>query len=160
MTTLGIIITGIFVLIGIVLVFFNLPGLWLVWLSITISSAIEGFNQFPLWLIVIFFFVVLFLQIFDAFFATAGSKKFGASKSGMIGSFVGGLLGFIILNLPGLLIGPFVGAVVFEYLFAKKDINDSIKAGIGTFFGIALGVALKVGSAIVLSGLWLWLVLR
>lgn len=160
MGTTLIIVAAIFIVIGIILLFFNLPGLWVIWITILVTSVINDFEQFPVWLIILYFFIVLTLQLTDVLFATAGSKKFGASKWGMTGALVGGLLGFLILNVIGLLIGPFIGAVVFEYVFAKKDINQSIKAGIGTFFGIVMGIALKVGTAITMSGIWLWLLLR
>jgi hypothetical protein len=79
-----------------------------------------------------------------------GAKAFGASKWAVIGSAVGLLVG-IFLGLPGILLGPAVGAIVFEY---AKDPNfgRAARAGAGAFVGFIVGSVLKVVLAFVLLG--------
>jgi uncharacterized protein YqgC (DUF456 family) len=79
-----------------------------------------------------------------------GAKAFGASKWAVIGSAVGLLVG-LFLGLPGIILGPAVGALVFEYV---KDPNfeRALKAGLGTFVGFVVGSVLKVTLAFALIG--------
>jgi uncharacterized protein YqgC (DUF456 family) len=79
-----------------------------------------------------------------------GAKAFGASKWAVLGSAVGLLVG-LFLGLPGIILGPAVGALVFEY---AKDPNfeRALKAGLGTFVGFVVGSVLKVTLAFVLVG--------
>jgi len=79
-----------------------------------------------------------------------GAKAFGASKWAVIGSAVGLLVG-LFLGLPGILLGPAVGAIVFEY---AKDPNfgRAARAGAGAFIGFVVGSVLKVVLAFVLLG--------
>src|SRR5215469_15297825 len=53
--------------------------------------------------------------LLDFFASSYGAKKFGSTWRGVLGAFLGGLIG-IFFNLPGIIIGPFLGAMVFELL--------------------------------------------
>ncbi len=79
-----------------------------------------------------------------------GAKAFGASKWAVIGSAVG-LVAGLFLGLPGIILGPPVGALAFEY---AKDPNfeRALKAGVGAFLGYLVGSVVKVTLAFVLVG--------
>lgn len=62
-----------------------------------------------------------------------GARRFGATRWGMFGAFVGAVIG-LFFSLPGLLIGPIVGAVAGE-LFGGKRLVDAGRAGWGTLLG-------------------------
>ncbi len=49
----------------------------------------------------------------------------------------------LFFGLPGLLLGPFLGAVVGEYT-AHRQLGRAGRAGAGTWLGLALGAAAKV----------------
>ena len=57
----------------------------------------------------------------------------------------------LFLGLPGIVLGPAVGALAFEY---AKDPNfgRAAKAGVGTLVGFVVGTVVKVALAFVLSG--------
>jgi uncharacterized protein len=90
--------------------------------------------------------VLLFGFAIDFWAGYLGAKQAGASKWGQIGAVVGMVAGFfgLIPALPfggpllGLFIGPLVGAIVGEYYFCK-DLQQSIKAGVGIVVGSVLG---------------------
>jgi uncharacterized protein YqgC (DUF456 family) len=68
----------------------------------------------------------------------------------VIGSAVGLVVG-LFLGLPGIVLGPAVGALAFEYA-KDPDFERALKAGVGAFLGYVVGSALKVSLAFVLVG--------
>ena len=58
-----------------------------------------------------------------------------------------GLLGIGVAALPGLLPGLFIGALVVEHR-KKKSLGLSVWAGVGSLFGWAMGVGVKILVAI------------
>jgi len=80
-----------------------------------------------------------------------GAKAFGASKWAVVGSAVGLVVG-LFLGLPGIILGPAVGAVAFEYA-KDPDFERALKAGVGAFVGFVAGSVLKVTMAFALIGL-------
>lgn len=81
-----------------------------------------------------------------------GAKRFGASRRGITGAFLGALIG-LFFGLPGVLLGPFVGAVVGE-LSMQRSLGAAGRAGIGTTFGLVLGAAAKLALALSMLGLF------
>ncbi|MDP6893011.1 MAG: DUF456 domain-containing protein [Verrucomicrobiota bacterium] len=82
--------------------------------------------------------------LIDYIASLLGAKTLGATWRGMLGAFVGIILGLILLPPFGLIIGPFIGAIVFEWAFGR-ELREASKAGIGAVVGVLLGM---VGSAI------------
>ncbi|MDR0364623.1 MAG: DUF456 domain-containing protein [Bacteroidales bacterium] len=86
--------------------------------------------------------VVIAMQIIDYFIPIWGTKKFGGSRLGTIGSFVGVVIG-LFFGLLGIIIGPFIGAVAGE-LIAGKESRQAFKAGFGSFVGFLIGTIGKL----------------
>ena len=72
-----------------------------------------------------------------------GARWFGASKWGIIGVFVGGVVG-LFFALPGLILGPIVGGLAFELIFAKKEMRPAMKSTWGTLVGTGAGLVLRL----------------
>jgi uncharacterized protein YqgC (DUF456 family) len=79
-----------------------------------------------------------------------GAKAFGASKWAVLGSAMG-LLAGLFLGLPGIVLGPPLGALVFEYA-KDPSFERALKAGFGAFVGFLAGSVVKVTLAFVLLG--------
>ncbi len=79
-----------------------------------------------------------------------GAKAFGASKWAMVGGAVG-LLGGLFFGLPGVLLGPAVGAFVFE-LVKDPNLAQAAKSGVGALLGFLVGSVVKVAFAFFLLG--------
>jgi|SRR5581483_8807330 len=70
-----------------------------------------------------------------------GAKKFGATWRGALGAVVGGLAG-LFFALPGIVIGPFLGAMLFE-MMGGREYDQAVKAGLGAMVGLFLGIIAK-----------------
>lgn len=87
------------------------------------------------------------------FAATAlGAKKFGATWRGAVGAVVGGVIG-LFFALPGILLGPFLGATLFEML-GDKEFEKAVRAGAGATLGLLLGVIGKFSLCVIMIALF------
>ena len=86
-----------------------------------------------------------------------GTKKFGGSKWGMIGTTIGLLVALIfpILGFFGIIIWPFLGALAGE-LINKADQKTALKAAFGSFLGFLTGTFLKFMVTIIYLGLFIF----
>jgi uncharacterized protein YqgC (DUF456 family) len=61
-----------------------------------------------------------------------------------------GLIIGLFLGPFGIIIGPFIGAVVGELLF-RDDIKYALKAGFGSLLGFLTGVGLKLAASLLMT---------
>jgi uncharacterized protein YqgC (DUF456 family) len=80
-----------------------------------------------------------------------GARAFGASRWAMAGAVVGAVVG-LFFGIPGILLGPVVGAVAFE-LWKDPDVPRAARAGLGVAVGFVVGSAVKMALGIALVGL-------
>ena len=93
-----------------------------------------------------FLVVILFMavsQTLEIASGAAGSKWFGGTKWGAAGALIGSIVGLFFMPF-GLLLGPLIGAVAFELLFAKKNPRYAAGSGIGSVVGTLAGMGLKI----------------
>jgi len=93
--------------------------------------------------------VAVVVTIIDYVVPIWGTKQFGGSKYGIRGATVGLVIG-LFLGPAGIIIGPFVGAVVGELIF-KDDIKYAMKAGFGSLLGFLTGVGLKLAASLLMT---------
>ncbi len=103
--------------------------------------------------------LMLLSQILDYAASTIGAKRYGASRWGITGAFIGGIVGMFVGGIIGILIGPFLGAFVFE-MAKGRGMNQSLKIGFGTFIGFIGGVIGKFIIALTMVGIFLAQVIR
>jgi uncharacterized protein YqgC (DUF456 family) len=70
------------------------------------------------------------------------AKRVGASPQALVGATLGSIIG-IFLGIPGLILGPFVGAVLGE-LVARGGLAQAGKVGLGTWLGLLAAAVLKL----------------
>jgi uncharacterized protein YqgC (DUF456 family) len=98
--------------------------------------------------------LTLLSLIFDQVASVLGAKKLGATWKGVTGAIVGGLVG-LFFSLPGIILGPFIGATLFE-LFGDREFRDALKAGVGATLGLLFGAVGKVAVAMVMMLMFTW----
>jgi hypothetical protein len=136
-----------------------LPGAALVFAGILLAAWADGFERIgPLALVVV---AALAAATFAVDYAATvlGAKHFGGGGWAVAGA-MAGLLAVYIAGPVGLILGPPVGAVVFELVFARKSAQAALRAGAGTFAGFLLGTAVKLGLVGLMIGVaaFAWLV--
>ncbi|QIC46552.1 DUF456 family protein [Lysinibacillus sphaericus] len=100
------------------------------------------------WIIEILFVVLLFGA--DTLANAFGIKKFGGSSSGMWGSTIGLLFGPFVIPVAGILIGPFLGAVIAELIVEKRTFSEAVKSGVGSLVGFLTSTIAKAVIQIVM----------
>lgn len=132
----------------------GLPGVGLVFGGILLYALYFGVATVGMTTLILLGVATVFSFIIDLLASLYGAKRFGASRSGIIGALLGGVAGLIFLSLPGLFLGVFAGAVTGEYFLAKKSSEESLKAGLGSVLGFLGGAVLKLILALVMVGVF------
>jgi uncharacterized protein YqgC (DUF456 family) len=132
----------------------GLPGTILVFAGFFLAAWIDDFARVGWITISILAFLTVVSFMGDFAVTAAGSKRIGASKKAMAGAAIGTIVG-LIFGLPGLIIGPFLGAAIGEY-YERGDLIQAGRAGLGTWMGIIFGVILKLALAFVMIGIFLF----
>lgn len=86
--------------------------------------------------------LVVITIILDYVVPALGAKYAGGSKWGAWGCTIGTIIGMFFLPW-GLIVGPFLGAVVGE-LLADRKTSEAIRSGLGSLIGFLCGTVLKV----------------
>jgi uncharacterized protein YqgC (DUF456 family) len=90
--------------------------------------------------------------VIDYVASVYGAKKLGATWRGAVGAIVGGLIG-LFFSLPGILLGPFVGAFLFE-MAGGREWREATKAGVGATLGLLAGTLGKLASCVAMMVLF------
>ena len=83
-----------------------------------------------------------------------GARGAGGSKWAVVGALVGGIVG-LFFGIPGLLLGPPLGAIAGE-LLKSGDLATSVRTGIAAFIGMVAGAIANVAIGVVMIALFLW----
>jgi uncharacterized protein YqgC (DUF456 family) len=131
-----------------------LPGVTLVFAGLVLGAWADDFTRvggFTLALLGVLTAASLAID----FAATAlGAKRVGATRYAIIGAAVGTFAG-IFLGIPGLLLGPFVGAVAGEML-SHGEWRRATSAGVGTWVGLLFGTLAKLALAFTMLGIFVF----
>jgi len=130
-----------------------IPGPPLSWLGLLILYFTKAVEM-NLTLIIITGIIALIIFILDYIIPAMGTKKFGGSKSGMIGTSIGLLVGLISPVPGGIIIGPFLGAFIGEML-NKNNSKTAFKAAIGSFIGFLASTFIKFIVSVIYLGIYI-----
>jgi hypothetical protein len=130
-----------------------LPGTILIFAGLLLGAWADGFTRVGVGTLVLLGVIAAASYGVDFVAAALGVKRLGASPRAMAGAAAGTLLG-LFFGLPGLILGPFVGAVLGE-LSANRDVARAGRAGMAAWIGFAVGAVVKVALAFVMLAIFL-----
>lgn len=82
-----------------------------------------------------------------------GAKHVGASAGALWGAIIATVVG-IFFGIPGLLLGPFVGAVCGE-LASGGSVTRSAHVGLATWIGLLFGTLAKLALSFAMLGIFI-----
>lgn len=130
----------------------GLPGIVLIYAGMITAAWIDDFTRIG-WLPLTVLGVLTLLGFAaDLLAAALGAKRVGASRQAIIGSVIGAFAG-IPLGLAGIVLGPFVGAVVGEFM-ARQRLQQAARVGFGTVVGLLVGTLARLAIAIAMLGVF------
>ena len=119
-----------------------LPGVPLSYLALVLLRFSDKGDDVSNTLLIVYGVLTVVVTVLDYVIPAWGTKRYGGSKWGVWGSMIGVLVG-LFMGPFGIIIGPFVGAVVFELLGGKPS-REAIRAGWGSFIGLLSGTIIKL----------------
>lgn len=135
----------------------SLPGIPMIYGGILLAAALDNYQHLgATWLIILGVMAAFGIAV-DFIAASLGAKRVGASSTAIWGASIGTIVG-MFFGLPGLILGPFVGAVLGE-LLSSKSVLRSAHVGISTWLGLLFGALVKLVLSLVMvalaAGVWL-----
>ena len=129
-----------------------LPGLPMIFGGIWLAAAVDNYRHLGLWWLLLIGGLGTAGVIIEFIASTLGAKRVGASRLALWGASLGTLIG-MFFGVPGLLLGPFVGALLGE-LVSGNSVLRSAHVGVGTWLGLLFGTLLKLVISFVMVGLF------
>ncbi|MFP2995765.1 DUF456 domain-containing protein [Spongiivirga sp. MCCC 1A20706] len=148
----------LFIILGLIGSFLPvLPGPPLSWVGLLLLHLTSAVPNDP-WFLGVTFVIAIGVFVLDYVIPIAGTRRFGGSKAGMIGTSLGLIVAIIfpILGFFGIIVWPFVGALVGE-LINKADEKTAMKAAFGSFIGFLTGTFLKFIVAAIYTGFFIYI---
>jgi len=130
-----------------------LPGVPLVFAGLLLGAWIDHFQKVGWFTLVILGLLTLLSFAVDFLATSMGAKRVGASKWAIAGSALGTLAG-LFFGIPGLILGPFLGAVAGE-LLARRGQRQAVRSGFGAWIGLLVGTAGKLALIFAMVGIFL-----
>ncbi len=119
-----------------------LPGAPLAWAGLLAAFFCSFCHISILGLVISGIFAIL-VSVLDNFLPIIMTKNFGGSKAAVTGSTIGLIIGFFA-GPAGIILGPFIGALVGELIHNKGQTEGVFKAGFGAFMGFLTGTGIKM----------------
>jgi len=131
-----------------------LPGPITSWVGLLLLHLTDAvpLNKFFLLITLI---IAIAIWLIDYFLPALGTKKFGGSKYGVWGAIIGLFLGLIILGPLGIILGPFLGALIAEISWGKKNKSQALIAAFGSFIGFLFSTGLKLIVSLIYAGFFI-----
>jgi uncharacterized protein YqgC (DUF456 family) len=131
----------------------GLPGVPFVFLGLLLAAWADHFERVGALTIIVLAVLTLASVGFDILATSLGTKRAGASRLAVAGAILGALAG-LFFGLPGIVLGPFLGALAGEYL-NRRDLRRAGKAGLGAWAGLVIGTAARVALAFAMLGIFI-----
>ncbi|MBN8728245.1 MAG: DUF456 domain-containing protein [Xanthomonadales bacterium] len=129
-----------------------LPGVPLVFAGMLLAAWVDGFTHVGTVTLVILGVLALLATLLDFIAGMLGAKRVGASRRALVGAAIGTVVG-MFFGIPGLLLGPFLGALIGE-LGAGGSVSRATSVGVGAWLGFIVGTVVKLGVSFAMLGIF------
>ena len=137
------------------------PGTVLVFAGLLIAAWTDNFTRVSVPTMVAIGVIGAASYAVDFAAAAVGVKRAGASRQAIVGAALGMMLG-VFFGLPGVIIGPFAGAVIGELAanrvsadpFSPTNLKRAGRVGLAAWIGFLIGTAVKVAIVFVMLGMF------
>ena len=129
-----------------------LPGIPTIFGGIWLVAAVDQYRHLGVWWLLIIGALAAAGVIVDFVAATLGAKRVGASRLALTGAALGTVAG-MFFGVPGLLLGPFIGALLGE-LVSGTSVLRSAHVGAATWLGLLFGTLVKLVLSFAMIGLF------
>jgi uncharacterized protein YqgC (DUF456 family) len=141
-------------------VYLGLGGNFIVLGLALIHALVTGFDPISWELLLVLTAIALLGEAVEFVIGTFWVARRGATRAGVVGAFVGGLLGAFALNalvpvagaVLGGFVGAFIGAVAGEFR-ARQRLDASLRIGGQAFLGRLFAILVKHGLGLVMVAL-------
>jgi uncharacterized protein YqgC (DUF456 family) len=130
-----------------------LPGIPIILAGLVLAAWSTGFEPVGWGTIGVLAALTVLSMLIDLMAAALGAKRLGASPRAFWGATLGAIVG-IFFGLPGIILGPFAGAVAAE-LSSGHGAHQAGRSGYGVWLGMMLGTAAKLAIAFLMLGVFL-----
>jgi uncharacterized protein YqgC (DUF456 family) len=129
-----------------------IPGIPLVFCGMLLAAWADHFAHAGAVTLFVLGTLTVLSLIVDFVAGVLGAKRVGASRQAVIGAALGTLVG-LFFGIPGLLLGPFAGALAGE-LLAGGGLRKATGAGVGAWVGFLVGTVAKLGILFAMLGIF------
>jgi len=153
-TILWWVLAGLIVITGLVgTILPALPGIPIIFGGLVLAAWSTDFVPVGWGTIAVLATLTVLSVVVDFLAAAFGAKKLGASPRAFWGATLGAIVG-IFFGLPGIILGPFLGAVLAE-ISTGQGAQQAGRSGYGAWLGVVLGTAAKLAIAFLMIGIFL-----
>ena len=131
----------------------GVPGTILIFAGLLLAAWSDGFVRIGVPTLVLLGIFTVATYFVDVAMMVLGMRRLGTTRRAMAGAALGTVAG-LFFGLPGLIIGPFAGAMLFE-LTTDANWRVAGRAGLAAWIGFLIGTIVKVGLAFVMVGIFL-----
>jgi len=147
------VLSAVLILVGIIgTVVPALPGVPLVFAGMLLAAWADHFQHVGTITLVVLGVLCLLALVIDFVAGLLGAKRVGASPHAIWGAMLGTIVG-LFFGVPGLVFGPFLGAVAGELLVGSR-LERAAHVGVGTWLGLLFGTLAKIALCFAMLGVF------
>ncbi len=130
-----------------------IPGPPIVWLGAFYYAWRTNFDEVGILMLVLLALLGIVGGTADWWLGYLGASKGGASGWATLASFVGGIVGFLVFNVIGMVLGSILAIVLVEYM-RHRDWQRVMRAGSGYLVGWLLASIVEIGICVLMIALF------
>ncbi len=131
----------------------GVPGAPILFLGLVAAAWAEDFAFVGLRTLLVLGVMSALTYVVDLAAAALGAEVFGGSKRALLCAAIGAFAG-LFFGLPGIFLGPFLGAMIAE-LTNRRSLEKASIAGVGAMLGFLVGTVAKLALAVSMVGLFM-----